>query len=263
MTNNIKYWRTMGWLLLVGLPLVSHANTYVVDTLGGAALQPIVQSQLNVLPKGGTVMVYQDRLIINTTPQNYAKISQFIRQIDRLPQTLTVAVRVGENSSNYENTGYGNIGVINHRVFINGQWHNSQSQTVGNQLYQVQTLSGKPASIGIEQILQTPTIIINGYQRAYPQVIIGNTLLSANQGISVIPTALANGQIQVQIAQANDKFGSFNRQTVLNGQNLASTITVNPNQWTTIGYVNNVSQTSGNIGSYQQNLQTPIQIMVY
>lgn len=240
----------------------SHANTYVVDTLGGSALQPIVQHQLNQLPNGGTVMVYQNRLIINTTPRNYPQISQFIRQIDQLPQTLTVAVRVGENRSNTQNTRYGNIGVINNQVFVNGQWQTSQSQTVGNQLYQVQTLSGKPASIGVEQILQVPTVIVNGYRQAYPQVMIGNTLMSASQGISVIPTKLANGQIQVQIAQSNDKFGAFNRQTVVNGQNFVSTVRVTPNQWTTIGYVNNANQTSGNYGSYSQSLQTPIQIMV-
>lgn len=246
----------------VCLATISHAKTYVVDTLGGAALQPIVQNELNRLPNGGSVMVYQDRLVINTTPQNYAQVSQLIRQLDKMPQTLTVAVRVGQTGSNYQNTGYGNIGVINRQVYVNGQWQTSQSQTLGNQLYQVQTLSGKPATIGLEQILATPTVIVNGYRRAYPQVVIGNTLLSANQGISVIPTALPNGQIQVQIAQANDTFGRVYGQTVVNGQNLATHVTLYPNQWTTIGYVNNANQTNGTYGGYSQNLQTPIQIMV-
>lgn len=262
MTLTAKYWQIVGIISMVALANISYADTYVIDTMGGLALQPIVQHQLNQLPNGGTVSEYQSKLIITTTPANYRVVQSLIHQIDQLPQTLTVAVRVGENSWNDENTGYGNIGVINNQVFINGQWQNSQSRTTGNQLYQVQTLSGKPASIELEQILQTPTVIVNGYRRAYPQVVIGNTLLSANQGISVTPTALANGQIQVQIAQANDSFGSFNRQTVVNGQNFSSTILVNPNQWTTLGYVNNVSQTSGNMGSYRQTLQSPIQIMV-
>lgn len=240
----------------------SYANTYVVDTLGGSALQPIVQQQLNQLPNGGNVMMYQDRLIINTTPSNYAQIHQFIRQIDQLPQTLTVAVRVGENRSNAQNTDYANIGVIDNQVFMNGQWQTSQSQTIGNQLYQVQTLSGKPASIGLTQILQAPTVIVNGYRNAYPQVMIGDTLLSASQGISVIPTKLANGQIQVQIAQSNSKFDTFNHQTVVYGQNFVSTVSVYPNQWTTIGYVTHQSQTADDYGNYRQNLQTPIQILV-
>lgn len=244
------------------LPILAFAETYVVPTLGGSELVPIVQTQLNQLPNGGNVSEYQGKLIITTMPANYQAVQSVIRQIDRLPQTLTVAVRVGENSSNDENTGYGNIGVINNQVFINGQWQNSQRQTVGNQLYQVQTLSGKPASIGLEQIFPTPTVIMNHRRNAYPQVVIGNTLLSANQGINVIPTALANGKIQVQITQSNDRFGRLYGQTVVNGQNLASTITVNPNQWTTIGYVNNQSQSSGSYGGYHQNLQTPIQMMV-
>jgi len=264
MTN----WQKLGGLMLASLSIMSHANTYVVDTFGGAALQPIVQNQLNQLPNGGNVMVYQERLVINTTPQNYAKVRELIRQIDRMPQMLTVSVRVGENSSNYENTGYGNIGVINNQVYLNGRWQNNQSQTIGNQLYQVQTLSGKPASIGLEQFLPTQAVIVHGRRQGYyPHVFIANTLLSANQGIIVTPTALSNGQIQVQIAQANDKFGSLafgngNRQTVVNGQNFSSTITVNPNQWTTIGYVNNAGRTSSTYADYNQNMQTPIQIML-
>lgn len=251
----------------ISLASVSNANTYVVDTLGGAALQPIIQNQLNQLPSGGNVMVYQDRLVINTTPQNYAQVSQLIRQLDKMPQILTVAVQVGQNSSTYQNTGYGNIDVINRQVYINGRWRNSQSQTMSNQLYQVQTLSGKPASIGLAQILSTPTVIVNGsrrgYSNNYPQVLIGNTLLSANQGISVIPTTLPNGQIQVQIEEANDKFGRLSGQTVVREQNLSTTITVNPNQWTTIGYVTNQSQTNGTYGSSHQTWHTPIQIMVH
>ena len=241
---------------------ISHADTYVVDTLGGAALQPVLQQQLNQLPNAGTVMLYQDRLVINTTSANYAKISQLIAQIDRLPQTLSVSVRVGDNHLDYQNNGYAHLGVINHQVYVNGSWHNSQSQTTANQLYQVQTLSGKPASIGLEQILSIPTMMVNGYRTPYPQVWIGNTLLSANQGISVTPTVLANGQIQVALSQSNDKFGRFNQQTVVSGQKLSTTIIVNPNQWTTIGYVSQQSQTSETYGSNSQSGQTPIQIMV-
>ena len=249
------------------LPLLVQAQTYVVTTLGGKTLVPVVQQQLNSLPNGGTVSEYQGKLVINTTPQNYRAVQGLIAQIDQPPQSLTVAVRVGDNRSNYQNTGYGNVGVINNQVFVNGRWQNSQSQTTGNQLYQVQTLSGSPASIGLEQILATPMISVNGRQRAYPQVQIGNRLLSAHQGISVLPTALPNGQIQVQIAQSNGNFSSFNRQSPspiieVNGQNLATSVTLYPNQWTTIGYVSNQSQSNGSYGNTSQSLQTPIQIRV-
>lgn len=263
MRKSVKTIVMMGFFL--SLAQIGFAQTYVVPTLGGSELVPIIQDQLDSLPNGGRVSEYQGKLIITTTPANYQAVQSVIHQIDQLPQTLTVAVRVGENSSNYQHTGYGNVGVTNSRVWVNGQWQNSQTQTMGNQLYQIQTLSGKPASIGLEQLIATPTVIVNNrrnYSQNRPQIVIGTTLLSANQGIIVIPNKLANGQIQVQIAQSNERFGSFNRQTVVNGQNLATSVTLYPNQWTTIGYVNNTSQNSNNYGGSSQNLQTPIQIMV-
>lgn len=252
---------------LASLAIVSNAQTYVVPTLGGSELIPIVQQQLQQLPNGGSVSEYQGKLIITTTPANYQAIQAVLGQIDQLPQTLTVAVRVGENGSSYEDNRYGSVGVTRRQVSINGQWQTSQTQSSDTQLYQVQTLSGKPASISLEQLLPMPIVTHTGYYRNYlsnrPQVIIGNSLISATQGISVIPTKLANGQIQLQITQSNDKFGSFDRQTIVNGQNLASTVMVNPNQWTTIGYVTNASQTSGNYGSYSRTSQTPIQVRVF
>lgn len=258
-------WQKLGAISLLVLMNASYAETFVISTNGGAALQGVVQHELNQYPNGGHVLVYQDKLIVNTTPHNYTKISQFIRQIDRMPQTLTVSVKVGENSQNAQNTGYGNIDIINSRVYVNGQWHNRQSQTVGNQVYQVQTLSGKPATIGLSQLMPVNTVN-DHYHHGYPQVWIGQTLLTANQGIAVTPTRLTDGQVQVDIAQANDRFDTlnqpYNRQTVVNGQHLSTTVTVNPNQWTTIGYVNNQSQSNGTYGGYSQNLQTPIQIMV-
>ena len=82
-------------------------------------------------------MVYQQRLIINTTPQNYRQISQFIRQIDILPQTLTVSVRVGGRGYSHQNTGYGQIGMVNSQVYVNGQWQNNQSQSQSQQFFQI------------------------------------------------------------------------------------------------------------------------------
>ena len=247
--------------LAFSLSILAHSETYVIHTNGGAALQPVVQSQLNQLPQGGRVMVYQDQLILNTTPANYRTISQFIRQIDHVPESVTVAVRVGENNSNYQNTGYGNIGIINRRVYVNGHWQNVQSQTTGNYVYQIQTLSGQSASIGLSQIMPVNTINTR-YGYGYPQVWIGQTLLNANQGIAVTPTKLTNGQFQVQLSQANDKFSRVYHQPVVTGQSLSTTVTVNPNQWTTIGYISNQGQTSGNYGQISQSGQTPIQILV-
>nr|WP_315043184.1 hypothetical protein [uncultured Moraxella sp.] len=240
---------------------VSYAETYVVDTLGGESLQPIIQNQLNQLPNGGNVMVYQQRLIINTTPQNYRQISQFIRQIDILPQTLTVSVRVGGRGYSHQNTGYGQIGMVNSQVYVNGQWQNNQSQSQSQQFFQIKTLSGKPAQIGLSQLMPT-TQIYTRYRNYHPQVWIGKTLLTAEQGISVLPTALPNGQVSLNISQSNGKFSHYNEQTMLNSQQLSNSIVLSPNQWTTIGFISTQSEQNGSYGNVSVNEQLPIEIMV-
>ena len=100
------------------------------------------------------------------------------------------------------------------------------------------------------------------YGYGYPQIWIGQTLLNANQGIAVTPTKLTNGQFQIQLSQANDKFSRVYHQPVVTGQSLSTTVTVNPNQWTTVGYISNQGQTSGTYGQISQSGQTPIQILV-
>lgn len=258
-----KYAKKFVVLIASMMTVSGFAKTYVFDTLGGASLQPIVQQQLNQLPNGGSVMVYQGRLIINTTPENYREISQFIRQIDQLPATLTVSVRVGEQSFSQQNGGYGQIGVVQNRVFFHGQWQNHQQQTSGQQFFQVKTLSGNSASIGISQLLPTNQTYVgygNRFQR--PQIWIGQTLLTAEQGISVLPTQLSNGQVSLDISQANGKFGKFNQQTLVNQQSLANSVIMNKNQWVTIGYIGTQSQQNGTFGNESNQQQLPIQVMV-
>lgn len=248
-------------MAVIGLfSVASYAQMYVVDTIGGDSLQPIVQQQLNQLPNGGSVMVYQQRLIINTTPQNYQKISQFIRQIDQLPQNLTVSVRVANRETTQQQGGFGQIGVINQRVFVNGQWQHHQNQSNEQQLFQITTQSGKPAMIGLSQLI--PITQIRQTYGCRPQIWVGQTLINAEQGIQVTPTLLANGQISLQIGQINQKLNQFQGQAMVNGQYLVTNIVVLPKQWTTIGFISNQQQQSGSINSQQISEQLPIQVMV-
>ena len=93
-------------LSLTILPLAVQAasnqssyETYIIHTYGGDALLPAVRQQLNSSRDGGTVAVYQDKLVLSTTASNYQAVQQLLAQIDRQPQALTVSVRVGNNSS--------------------------------------------------------------------------------------------------------------------------------------------------------------------
>lgn len=255
----MKYLKKFAMLLAwVSMPI--YAEIYVLDTLGGASLQPIIQQQLNQLPNGGSVSVYQQRLIINTTPQNYQTIAKLVRQIDQLPKNLTVSVRVANREMGEQQNGYANIGVIHKQIFVNGQWQNQQHHTSGQQFFQIKTQSGKPASLSLSQLLPVSQIRQSyGYR---PQIWLGQTLLNAEQGINVTPTLLANGQISLQIAQTNQKFNQFHGQTAVNGQNLSNTLIISPNQWTTIGFISHAQTHSGMAGYQQSSEQLPIEVMV-
>ena len=65
-------------LSLTILPLAVQAannqssyETYVIHTYGGEALLPAVRQQLNSSRDGGTVAIYQDKLVLSTTASNY------------------------------------------------------------------------------------------------------------------------------------------------------------------------------------------------
>lgn len=141
-------------LTLTALPLAVQAasnqssyETYVIHTYGGEALLPAVRQQLNSSRDGGTVAVYQDKLVIHTTASNYQAVQQLLAQIDRQPQALTVSVRVGNNSSSQSNIQQGQVIISNRGIQGAGIINQSSSQQQGNNLYQVQTLSGSAASI--------------------------------------------------------------------------------------------------------------------
>ena len=150
-TKRVDYARHIAFMLsLIVLPVAVQAannQTYVIDTYGGETLLPAVRQQLNSSRDGGTVAVYQDKLVLQTTAVNYQAVQQLLNQIDRQPQALTVSVRVGNNSSSQGNIQQGQVIITNRGTQGSGIINQRNSQQQSNNLYQVQTLSGSAASI--------------------------------------------------------------------------------------------------------------------
>lgn len=121
-------------------------QTYVIHTYGGSALLPAVRQQLNNRD-GGSVATYQDKLVLRTTAANYQAVQQLLEQIDSQPQALTVAVRVGNSGYLQSNIQQGRVIISNRGVQGTGIMNQSNTSQQGNNLYQVQTLSGNAASI--------------------------------------------------------------------------------------------------------------------
>ena len=264
-TKTISYTCPIAFTLsLTVLPIVVQAaayQTYVIHTYGGEALLPAVRQQLNSSHDGGTVSTYQDKLVLHTTAANYQKVKQLLNQIDGQPQALTVAVRVGNSSQSQGNNQQGRV-IISNRGIQGAEIINQRnSQQQGNNLYQVQTLSGRAASISTGTLYSlNQSYIANSYptynRPAWQIIIQQQVLLPTTQGMAVTPTLLPNGKVEVtltqveeQLVRANpsDNRHAYNNNSSVQGQKLNSTIIVPRGQWVTIGQIsqNNQSQNSG------------------
>lgn len=282
--RSISYARPIAFTLsLTVVPIAVQAaayQTYVIHTYGGESLLPAVRQQLSASRDGGTVSTYQDKLVLHTTAANYQKVQQLLSQIDGQPQALTVAVRVGNSSQSQGNSQQGQVIISNRGIQGAVMINQRNSQQQGNNLYQVQTLSGSVASISTGTLYSlNQTYIANSYptyNRPSGQIIIQQqVLLPTTQGIAVTPKLLPNGQVEVRLTQVEEQLvranPSYNRYSYTNnssvqGQRLNSTIVVPRGQWVNIGQIskNNQTQSSG-YGSNQtvnSSNSVPISLLV-
>ena len=254
-------------------------ETYVIDTYGGATLLPTVRQQLNSSADGGTVSIYQGKLVLITTPRNYQMIQQLLTQIDRQPQALTVAVRVGNSSSVQDNIRQGQVIITNRGIQGAGVINQYNRQQQGSSLYQVQTLSGSAASISTGTLYSLTqnyraTIQPNYHYPADRQpnaqiVIQQQVLLPTTQGIAVTPRLLPNGQVEVRLSQVEERLArsnsSYNRygtsSNSIQSQSLNNTIIVPRGQWVTIGEISQRSTSSGSRTTNSIN-SVPIALLV-
>ena len=281
---SISYARPIAFTLsLTVVPIAVQAavyQTYVIHTYGGESLLPAVRQQLSASRDGGTVSIYQDKLVLHTTAANYQTVQQLLSQIDGQPQALTIAVRVGNSSQSQGNSQQGQVIISNRGIQGAGMINQRNSQHQGHNLYQVQTLSGSAASISTGTLYSlNQTYIANSYPTynlpAGQIIIQQQVLLPTTQGIAVTPKLLPNGQVEVRLTQAEEQLvranPSYNRYGYTNnssvqGQRLNSTIVVPRGQWVNIGQIsqNNQSQSSG-YGSNQtanSSNDVPISLLV-
>ena len=245
-------------LSLAVLPITvqaSNVQTYVIDS------------------------IYQGKLVLITTPHNYQMIQQLLTQIDRQPQALTVAVRVGNSSSVQDNIRQGQVIITKRNIQGSGVWNQSNGQKQSSSLYQVQTLSGSAASISTGTLYSLTqnyraTIQPNYHypidrQPSAQIVIQQQVLLPTTQGIAVTPRLLPNGQVEVRLSQVEERLArsnsSYNRygtsSNSIQSQSLNNTIIVPRGQWVTIGEISQRSTSSGSRTTNSIN-SVPIALLV-
>ncbi|WP_157073884.1 hypothetical protein [Moraxella oblonga] len=240
-------------IVLLSLSVLTHAQDqkiYVIHTYGDPAILDIVQDELG---DRGVARLYQDRLIIKSTYDDYMRVSALVNQIDVAPQPLTVSLALDNKTTQSNQGGYVNVG-ISRQVWVNGQYHNAQSQSASTQNYTVSTLSGSPVSIGQSTLMGLANWqTYQRYGRLWANF--GTTWVALNDGFSAKATIMPNGQIRINVSQST-------RTGDLQTQNLSSDIMVSRGQWVKIGELRTDNATTGSYGTRQYTQTMPIWIRV-
>lgn len=249
--------RLVGLLLLLSVGSL-HAKqnsyqTYVIHTHGNPNLVQVVQNELSPAygGSGGTVTLYQDQLIIRATPADHARILPLIRQLDVAPIPLTISVTLNNQQSAQQSGGHIYGGVINRGVWINGQYHNTQSQSISDAHYTARTQSGATVKIGTSTLLGLTTSRVH-HNRYRAWVSFGTSWVSLDDGFSATPRVLPSGQISLDINTTNTHHQSG--QTP-NNSSMNTSVTLSRGQWAKIGEIRTESQSSN---SYIQQSSTQI-----
>lgn len=221
------------WVLMAVLSTISTyaQQTYVIHTYGDPDIVRVAQDELN-RGGGGTAVMYQDKLIIQAHPDDYARVSKLVQQIDSAPAPLTISVAVSHHIHEHQHGGQINVG-ISQKVWVNGRYQNDTRTTSTVSTYTARTLSGAQVGIGSSTLIGLSTWQAHQTGARF-WVNFGTSWVSLSDGFYATPKLMPNGQILLNISQHNHH---QHQQYALN-----TAITLPKGQWVKIGEMAKNSQ---------------------
>ena len=241
------------WLLIGAASAQSNRiETFVVRSQPAAALVEVVRP---LLSDGAAVSAFHDKLIVNGTANDLARVRQLLADLDRPPRRLIIEVRqAGSLSLSSKGVGYGvdtdNVEIGNTAPGNRAEVRVGVAETRGrnDSQQQVQALDGRAAFIRSGQ--DTP--VYQGYQGVYGgRIVQGFQMQYRNTGSGFYALPRVHGdRVTVEIHQQHERPASNNRfltqhaSTVLNGA---------IGQWLTVGSVGGSDSDQRNaVGSHYQ-----------
>jgi hypothetical protein len=241
------------WLLLGAASAQSNRiETFVVRSQPAAALIDVVRP---LLSDGAAVSAYYDKLIVNGSADDLARVRSLLADLDRPPRRLIIEVRqAGSLSLSGSGIGYGvdtgNVEIGSTAPGNRAEVRVGVAETRGrnDSLQQVQALDGRPAFIRSGEDVP----VYQGYQGVYGgRVVQGFQMQYRNTGSGFYALPRVHGdRVTVEIHQQHERPVSNNRfltqqaSTVLNGA---------IGQWLTLGSVGGSDSDRGNtIGGHYQ-----------
>ena len=226
--------RPISAALLVAASLTAQAATEVLPLQhrSSAELLPAAQA---FIAKDGTVSAFENKLIVNASPERIDDLRALLQQLDTAPKRLLISV--DNNDSNFQDNR-GNARVI----------HYGTSNREGG-MQQVQASEGQPALIQVGQSIPITSTSTDGYGR-----IESNTeYRNVTQGFYVTPS-LSGDTVRLQISTNNDRI-SQERADVVKVQSTDTTVTGKLGEWITLAGYNQQSQAERSASSRSYSTQ--------
>ncbi|MFO3723074.1 secretin N-terminal domain-containing protein [Pseudomonas sp. HLMP] len=220
--------------LLLAASLAAQAATEVLalQHRTSAELLPTVQSFLG---KDGSVSAFENKLIVNASPERIDDLRALLQQLDTAPKRLLISV--DNNDSNFQDNR-GNARIIR---------YGTANRDGG--LQQIQASEGVPALIQVGQSIPITSTHTDGYGRIQSDTEYRNV----TQGFYVTPN-LSGDTVRLQISSNNDRISS-ERQDVVKVQSTDTTVTGKLGEWIPLAGYNQQSQAERNASSLSYSTQ--------
>nr|WP_172286354.1 secretin N-terminal domain-containing protein [Pseudomonas sp. CM27] len=220
--------------LLLAVSLSAQAATEVVPLQhrSSAELLPAAQAFIG---KDGTVSAFENKLIVNASPERIDDLRTLLQQLDTAAKRLLISV---DNSDSNFQDNRGNARVI----------HYGTSNREGG-LQQIQASEGQPALIQVGQSIPITSTSTDGYGRIQSNTEYRNV----TQGFYVIPS-LSGDTVRLQISSNNDRI-SHERADVVKVQSTDTTVTGKLGEWITLAGYNQQSQAERSTSSRSYSTQ--------
>ncbi|WP_301841522.1 secretin N-terminal domain-containing protein [Pseudomonas sp. JQ170C] len=206
-------------LLTFSLSTLAATEVLPLNHRTSAELLPAAQSFLG---KSGTVSAFENKLIVNASPEQIDDLRTLLVQLDTAPRRLLISV--DNNDSNFQDNR-GNARII----------HYGTANREGG-MQQVQASEGSPALIQVGQSIPITSTSTDGYGRIQSDTQYRNV----TQGFYV--TASVTGEtVHLSISTNNDRM-SLERPDVVKVQSTDTTVTGKLGEWITLAGVNQQSQ---------------------
>lgn len=213
--------------LLASLSAQAQTEVVPLQHRSSAELLPPAQAFIG---QDGTVSAFENKLIVNASPQRIGELRNLLKQLDTAAKRLLISVDTSD--SQFQDTR-GNARIIR---------RGTSNRDGGVQ--QIQASEGQPALVQVGQSIPVTSSSTDGYGRVQSDTQYRNV----TQGIYVTPT-LTGDTVRLQISTNNDRI-SRERADVVDVQSTDTTLTGKVGEWIDMAGYNQQSQAGFSAGSH-------------